>query len=247
MLRKAWKESRLSHAYLFSGNDDLLQEFYALSLARLVVCENPANAPCEECPACKSVARNTHCDARVLETDFAIKDLKSSMSTRPWTSPMRIAIVKRAHEMSVAAQSALLKLLEDPPGRSLFVLCTSAPGSLLDTVRSRTQEIRWYSFSSVTPSEESRATFKTISEAPLHERLRLAKKLSDDPEETLRLVRDILRTARESMIGAAIEGRREETSRVKALVERLQEGARRLEETNASPLLVLEQIALSVS
>lgn len=257
LLHNAWRAGRLSHAYLFSGNNAVLQESYALRLARLVVCENPTKAPCEQCPACKSVLNNAHPDVFVVEpsdkedsydlTVSAVRALKDSMSKKPWTSPVHVAIVKRAHAMNVTAQSALLKLLEEPLGPSLFLLCTSNPGSLLDTLRSRTQEARWYSFVLETPSEESETILGAMLSAPLHETLRLIKKVSEDQDRARHVMRDVVTAARGRMLKAAATGDTTTLPRLKILVERAQEGARQLGETNASPLLVLEQIALSVS
>lgn len=257
LLHNAWRAGRLSHAYVFSGDSEALQEAYALRLACLVVCENPANAPCKECPSCKSVLNNAHPDVSVVEpsakgdshdlTVSAVRALKDSMSKKPWTSPIHVAVVKRAHAMNVTAQSALLKLLEEPPGPSLFLLCTANPGSLLDTVRSRAQEARWYSFVLETPSEESEAILGAMLSAPLHETLRLIKKISEDQDRARHVMGDVVTAARERMLKVAATGDRTTLSRLKILVERAQEGARQLGETNASPLLVLEQVALSVS
>lgn len=258
MLKNAWRADRLSHAYVFSGNDDVLQETYAMRLACLVVCLSPDDGkPCERCLACKNVLSNAHPDVHVIDTTSAsasvdltislVRGLKDVMNKKPWTSPVHVAIIKRAHAMNATAQSALLKLLEEPPGRSLFLLCASNPGALLDTIRSRAQEARWYSFLPAAPSKESLSMLDTMLLAPAHEKLRLAKTISEDQDMARQTAQNLLAAGRERMLRAAAAGDRETLSRLKIFVERLQEGTRTLEATNASPLLVLERIALSVS
>ncbi|MBI2003099.1 MAG: hypothetical protein HYU05_00025 [Candidatus Wildermuthbacteria bacterium] len=257
-LENAWREGRLSHAYLFSGNDDRLQREYALRLARLVLCLNPKESePCALCVACTSFLRHAHPDVHTLVSDpskespeltiSAVRDLREAMSRRPWVSSVRVAIIEHVHTMNGTAQSALLKLLEEPPGRALFLLCTPSPGYLLDTIRSRAQEVRWYSFEYGESSKESQSDLEVILNAPLYEALRLAKTMSEDADRASARARGLLEASRERMLKEAAAGRREELSRLKNLALHIQDGIRDLEETSSNPLLVLERVVLSVS
>lgn len=259
LLIDAWNRNRLSHAYLFSGNDKRLGKEYALRLACLIVCVDcrGQGKPCMQCPSCQSVLKNTHPDIHVVAPDplkesreltiSSVRALSSSMSTKPWASALNIAIVFDAHEMNVLAQNALLKLLEEPPGRALFLLCTTRSGALIDTVRSRTQEVRWYSFASSTTSDEARYALDAMLTAPLYKVLRLVKKISEDPERARAMAEEILVETRTRMLKAAAAREGETLFRLKKVAERVQEGVRQMVETNASPLLILESIALSVS
>ncbi|MBI2642129.1 MAG: hypothetical protein HYW96_00960 [Candidatus Wildermuthbacteria bacterium] len=127
-LKAAVGTNKLSHAYLFSGNDKEAQLKAALLVAELLEI-NSADVISLELNAIEQV--------RVLA---------QRLSLSPWASPFKIVILQDIHKATQDAQSALLKLLEEPRGDTVFFLLTSFPFLLLPTLRSRAQEIRFWKF-----------------------------------------------------------------------------------------------------
>lgn len=138
------------HAVLFVGPAAVGKHAAALWWARLFKCEHRAScAP--PCIDCKRIAAGSHPDVLALAPESAgksigidpVRDLIRMMSLMRMSAGPRIAIIRDAHDLTIEAQSALLKLLEEPPGAALIVLVTENPAALLPTVRSRCQAFRF--------------------------------------------------------------------------------------------------------
>lgn len=147
-LRRALEAGRLAHALLFAGPEGVGKARTARWLVASAFC-HAAEAPCGKCPECRAVARGTHPDLRWLEPPAdgrdigidAVRELRRFVSLAPGSSGRRAAVIDDADRLTVAAQNALLKTLEEPPSRSLLVLVTARPESLLATIRSRCQRV----------------------------------------------------------------------------------------------------------
>jgi DNA polymerase III subunit gamma/tau len=114
-----------------------------------------ASWPCGECPSCRAVAAGTSMDD-VIEIDAAsngsverIKEIRQLVQYGT-SSRYRVVILDEAHSMSRDANNALLKVLEEPPELTVFVLCTTEPGKVLETVRSRCSP---YEFTLLSPAD----------------------------------------------------------------------------------------------
>jgi DNA polymerase-3 subunit delta' len=138
------------HAVLFVGPAAVGKHAAALWWARLFKCEHAAScAP--PCVDCKRIAAGSHPDVLALQPEAPgksigiepVRELIRMMSLMRMSAGPRIAIVRDAHRLTMEAQSALLKLLEEPPGAALIVLVTENPAALLPTVRSRCQAFRF--------------------------------------------------------------------------------------------------------
>jgi DNA polymerase-3 subunit delta' len=138
------------HAVLFVGPAAVGKHAAALWWARLFKCEHAAScAP--PCVDCKRIAAGSHPDVLAVAPEAPgksigidpVRDLIRMMSLMRMSSGPRIAIVRDAHRLTMEAQGALLKLLEEPPGAALIVLVTENPAALLATVRSRCQAFRF--------------------------------------------------------------------------------------------------------
>ncbi len=168
ILKRALVNKTLAHAYLFSGEAGVGKKMTALALAAAVNCANGRpEGGCGECPSCRRVAALTHPDVHVVmpesedarllatwsskEADKASDEIKidqirqaqESLSLKPSEGSKKILIVDGAETLNMTAQNAFLKTLEEPPGDTLIILVTSLPQSLLPTIRSRCQEIRF--------------------------------------------------------------------------------------------------------
>lgn len=151
-LRQAWTGNRLPHALLLQGAEGLGKRSLAAWLAAAVLCEN-SSAPtldfCGHCASCALIRAGSHPDLLwiIPEEDkqqISIEQLRSATERLTKTSyrqGYKVAIIEPAQQMTPSAANSVLKTLEEPSARTLLILVTSRPSSLLPTVRSRCQKI----------------------------------------------------------------------------------------------------------
>jgi DNA polymerase-3 subunit gamma/tau len=161
-------DGRVAHAYLFTGPRGTGKTSTARILAKALNCENrhADGSPCNECGSCEAITQGTSLD--VLELDAAshnsvddIRDIKVSVATvASAATSKRVFILDEAHMLSKAAGNALLKTLEEPPDHVHFVLATTEPYKLLDTIRSRTQRFDFHPV----PAEELAGYLSTTAD-----------------------------------------------------------------------------------
>jgi len=154
-LQRAIARGRVPHAYLFSGPPGAPLVDGAIALAMALSCQRHPGDGCDAddlCDACSKIASGIHPDVVTLQREGAaqivpIESVRNQVIARmglpPHEGPVRVFIVEEATAMAPPAANALLKTLEEPPGRAHFVLCTTAPEQLLPTIRSRCQRARF--------------------------------------------------------------------------------------------------------
>jgi len=145
-------DGRVAHAYLFTGPRGTGKTTTARILAKALNCENRGSdgSPCNVCSSCVAITEGSSLD--VLELDAAshnsvddIRDIKVSVTTVASSATSnRVFVLDEAHMLSKAAGNALLKTLEEPPRHVYFVLATTEPYKLLDTIRSRSQRFDFH-------------------------------------------------------------------------------------------------------
>lgn len=145
-------EGKVAHAYLFAGPRGTGKTTSARLLAKALNCQNPPGGgePCNACDSCLAIVNGSSFD--VTELDAAshnsvddIRDIKVSVTTVASVGgAKRVFILDEAHMLSKAASNALLKTLEEPPEHVHFVLATTEPYKLLDTIRSRSQRFDFH-------------------------------------------------------------------------------------------------------
>jgi DNA polymerase III subunit gamma/tau len=148
-LQNAIKSARVAHAYIFSGARGVGKTTAARILAKALNCVNgPTSEPCGECDSCKEIAAGTSLD--VIEIDAAsnrgidqIRELREMVRYAPAAARHKVVILDEAHMLTGEASNALLKTLEEPPDRVIFVLATTQPESLEETIRSRAQHFHF--------------------------------------------------------------------------------------------------------
>ncbi|MDR1534522.1 MAG: DNA polymerase III subunit gamma/tau [Planctomycetota bacterium] len=144
-LKNAILRGRVAHAFLFAGGHGCGKTSMARIVAKALVCEKgPTVEPCSVCPICLDVAAGR--DADVLEIDGAsnngidqIRQLRDQAAYVPTRARFKIYIIDEAHMLSDSAFNALLKTLEEPPPHVKFILATTDPRKLPDTIQSRCQ------------------------------------------------------------------------------------------------------------
>jgi DNA polymerase-3 subunit delta' len=183
-LTRAIAGGRVPHAYVFSGPSGAPMQDLAIALACALNCPVEPGSGCGHCDACTKILGGFHPDVVTLVREGAgnivpIERVREQVIARialpPHEAEVRVFIVEEATAMAPPAANALLKTLEEPPSRTLFVLCTTAPEQLLPTLRSRCQRVRLAAGSAM-PADVARA-----------ERVeRLAEELaSDTPDPSL--------------------------------------------------------------
>jgi DNA polymerase-3 subunit gamma/tau len=144
-LQAAITGGRVAHAFLFAGPRGVGKTTTARILAKALNCERgPAPEPCNECSTCREIAEGIAFD--VLEIDGAshtqvekMRDLMETVAHRPIKSRFKIYIIDEVHMLSSHSFNALLKTLEEPPPHAKFILATTDPHKVLQTVLSRCQ------------------------------------------------------------------------------------------------------------
>ncbi len=173
-LANAIRNDRVAHAYIFSGARGVGKTTAARILAKALNCvHGPTAEPCGECDSCKEIATGSSLD--VIEIDAAsnrgidqIRELREMVRYAPAGSRNKVVILDEAHMLTTEASNALLKTLEEPPDRVIFVMATTEPENLEDTIRSRSQHFhfRALTFAEITARLEEIAAKESLQIEP---------------------------------------------------------------------------------
>ncbi|HVB87687.1 MAG TPA: DNA polymerase III subunit gamma/tau [Candidatus Dormibacteraeota bacterium] len=144
-LANAIQSNRVAHAYIFSGVRGVGKTTAARILAKALNCANgPTPEPDDTCDSCREITAGTSLD--VLEIDAAsnrgidqIRELREMVRYAPAASRYKVVILDEAHQLTDEASNALLKTLEEPPERVVFILATTRAEDLVETIKSRAQ------------------------------------------------------------------------------------------------------------
>lgn len=232
-LKKAAELGRIPHALLFYGHDAEEKMSAALEFVKLV------NGP--------AALEGVRPDLIIIEPAedkeikiAQIRELHSKLSLKSYSAPFKAAIIKQAHYLNQEAQSAFLKLLEEPKGDTIFILITEYPEMLLPTILSRVERLRFYSPNKQLCLKEDADKILNISKSDLGKRFQYAKELADDPQNLKKTLEIWLGYFREVLLS--------DPSQLKTLkiLKTLQSTHHLLSTTNVNPRLALDILMLEL-
>jgi DNA polymerase-3 subunit gamma/tau len=177
-LKKIVSSGNIPHALLFAGPKGTGKTSAARIIAKIVNCEKQGKKlgePCNKCSQCKGISNGNNID--VIELDAAsnrgiddIRALRDTIKLSPAYAKKKVYIIDEAHMLTLEASNALLKTLEEPPDHVLFILATTNPEKLIETIRSRTTFIEFHKAS---PEE----TVRSLTSVVRGEKLKIDKEI----------------------------------------------------------------------
>lgn len=149
-LKKAIESDHVSHAYILTGETGMGRKSLANAFAMTLLCEKGKSEPCMECHACKQVMSSNHPDLIFVGHEkpgsIGVDDIRDQINDtimiRPYSSYYKIYIVDEAEKMTVQAQNALLKTIEEPPAYAIIMLLTTNQEAFLPTILSRCVQLK---------------------------------------------------------------------------------------------------------
>jgi len=260
-LANAIRQQRIAPAYLFAGPRGTGKTSSARILAKSLNCltsEGPSESPCGQCAVCQGIGKDSVLD--VIEIDAAsntgvesVRELIEKAQFAPVQCRYKVYILDEIHMLSTAASNALLKTLEEPPERVIFVLATTDPQRVLPTIISRCQrfdfrriglEVMVSHLGHIAKQEripiapEALGLVAQIAQGGLRDAESLLDQLSLLPEEvTVEMVWDLVGTVPEQDLFALV------TAITRNNPEGVLDGVRQLLDRGREPLIVLQNLA----
>lgn len=142
----------LEGGYLFTGPGGIGKKMAAKALAKALNCLNSEADSCDACPSCLKIENNQHPDVHMISVDEgqikidSIRQLQKSMSLKAYEGKYKVFIIDNAHTLTAEASNCLLKVLEEPAGKSVVILITDKPNLLFKTIISRCKTVKFLAF-----------------------------------------------------------------------------------------------------
>ena len=148
--KKAIANHKISHAYILTGEAGMGRKSIANAFAMTLLCEKGGSEPCMSCHSCKQVMSGNHPDLIYVThekpgsigVDDVREQINDTIMIRPYSSYYKIYIVDEAEKMTVQAQNALLKTIEEPPAYAVIILITTNQEAFLPTILSRCVQMK---------------------------------------------------------------------------------------------------------
>lgn len=144
-LQNAIAHKKVSHAYIFSGDDGMGKKLLADIFAKTLQCEGAGTQPCGKCRSCQQAENRNQPDIIWVNHEkpgsIGVEDVRGQvigdMQIKPYASPYKIYIIDEAEKLTVQAQNAILKTIEEPPAYGMILLLTTNAEAFLPTILSR--------------------------------------------------------------------------------------------------------------
>lgn len=143
-LQNAISEKKVSHAYIFQGEEGSGKKTLADIFVNALMCEEGGKEPCGRCKACRQLATGNHPDVKYIvheKKNITVDDIRKQLlydvGIKPYQGPYKIYLIDEAEKMNEAAQNALLKTIEEPPEYAIIIFLTINAEMLLPTINSR--------------------------------------------------------------------------------------------------------------
>ena len=223
-LEHAITEGRLSHAYLFCGPRGTGKTTMARILAKALLCRNAEAARAEgasgcmpdgTCEECELIAEGNHPDVYELDAasrtgvDNVREEIINSVNFAPVRGKYKIYIIDEVHMLTTAAFNALLKTLEEPPAHVIFVLCTTDPQKILETILSRCQRFDFHRIGNEVSDQILGEFSRAIADRDVAELYGLIRAQVEEGNDLLELTRDLVAHVRDVYV-ACVAGARAE-------------------------------------
>ncbi len=146
IINKDIQNNMLNHAYLLSGDDDALNKFFCVEIAKHILCGND-DAPCDECVTCKKISHSNCVDIKIhpeKNKNFVVEDANAIVDDcliKPYENEKKIYIINNFENATIQAQNKLLKTIEEPNGCVVFLINTKNSNKVLNTILSRCKKI----------------------------------------------------------------------------------------------------------
>ena len=205
-LRRGWEAQRLAHAFVFTGPDGIGKMMVARALALGLHCDTAPFDACGACNACHTIMAGTHPDVRVIagppkdKRDISIdqvRELQRELGFRSLSRHPKVGIIDDAHLLTLQAQNALLKTLEEPNGESVLILVAMQATALAPTILSRCQRLSFQPL----PTPEVVAIIERHGRSG-PEAVALATYANGSPGRALGLDPDLFGRRRRELLGA---------------------------------------------
>ncbi|CAM2892617.1 DNA polymerase III, delta' subunit [Legionella steigerwaltii] len=153
-IQSAWSNNRISQSMLFIGAFDRDFVDFVKKLTQLIFCKQKGNEPCCTCVDCRMVVGGEHPDIEWVKPEKSggaikidqIRELQNYAYLTPQRTKYRLIVIESADRMNTSAANSLLKILEEPPSQTIFLLLAQQISTLLPTVLSRCQIVRFASY-----------------------------------------------------------------------------------------------------
>jgi DNA polymerase III delta' subunit len=150
-LQSALKKERVAHAYLFIGPSGVGRKLTAKVFAAALNCEGTGAAPCGQCVACRQIAEGRHPDVQTIvptkrSSTISVEQIETIVPLvymRPVKGKNKVFIFSEADRLGLASANKMLKMLEEPPSSTIFIMVTERPENMLPTVASRCQPVKF--------------------------------------------------------------------------------------------------------
>ncbi|MBC2724055.1 DNA polymerase III subunit delta' [Desulfosporosinus sp.] len=146
LLEKAARENRLAHLLLFHGGSALHQREAALRLAQILnCCGTTEERPCQVCPTCRKIQSGNHPEVswlKPVKTTIGIEQVllwQEKVYLKHYEGNYKVSVVEQADGLTLPAANSLLKVIEEPPERTIIILCAENAEGILPTIQSRAQ------------------------------------------------------------------------------------------------------------